>query len=200
MGAPRSPVVNQLIRFTLTKLHEGKKVDIGCMGGHGRTGTFLALLLIRVEKLSAKAAIEAVRSRHCQNAIESRAQEDFIYAFAGERAPVRFTPQTQNKTKASPPIKYLSRKEKKEAKLARRKRRRDFRDKVRDAKKQGLTRKKFEEKGKYWSCPDCFTIKQDFDISEMRILSADAIWVSLCTLCNKTQSLVRLQVLYDELD
>jgi hypothetical protein len=54
-----------------------------CDGGHGRTGTVLACLLIALSynagiRLSAKKAIEEVRARHCTHAIESAEQREYI--------------------------------------------------------------------------------------------------------------------------
>lgn len=58
-----------------------------CVGGHGRTGTALAALILVGDKknLSAAKAIELVRSRHCSKAIESQTQEKYLASIARER-------------------------------------------------------------------------------------------------------------------
>ena len=48
-----------------------------CIGGHGRTGTCLAALLIE-DGMSAKDAIEQVRTVHCKDAVESQVQEWYL--------------------------------------------------------------------------------------------------------------------------
>lgn len=57
-----------------------------CVGGHGRTGTALAALLLAADKqLDAKAAISLVRKKHCEKAIESSMQERYLKLLAKER-------------------------------------------------------------------------------------------------------------------
>lgn len=57
-------------------------IVIACVGGHGRTGTALASLLIAGVGLSAPEAIAAVRARHCAEAIETVGQEKYLYRLA----------------------------------------------------------------------------------------------------------------------
>lgn len=57
-----------------------------CVGGHGRTGTALAAMMIADNPaMSADEAIKTVRKLHCQNAIESLAQEDYLKSIADAR-------------------------------------------------------------------------------------------------------------------
>lgn len=64
------------------KACDGKVVEVGCMGGHGRTGTILACLAILSDnEMSASAAIHHVRKVHCDEAIETNQQEWFIEWF-----------------------------------------------------------------------------------------------------------------------
>jgi len=72
-----------LVDVAVKYLNRGQVVDTGCMGGHGRTGTFLACLVGQVEGLSPKVAIQTIRSRHCKEAVESMAQVEQIYLFLG---------------------------------------------------------------------------------------------------------------------
>lgn len=52
-----------------------------CMGGHGRTGTALACLLV-ADGVGGQAAIDRVRKEHCARAIETREQENYIRELA----------------------------------------------------------------------------------------------------------------------
>jgi len=57
------------------------KVLFYCMGGHGRTGTALALTYVTGMAISAQAAIHHIRKEYCDSAIETQAQEDYIKAY-----------------------------------------------------------------------------------------------------------------------
>ena len=64
-----------LVSWTKTQLDAGKKVHCGCIGGHGRTGTFLAAL---VSQYGEKDAITYVRKSYCDKAVETTAQVNFL--------------------------------------------------------------------------------------------------------------------------
>uniref|UniRef100_A0A6M3XC56 Putative dual specificity phosphatase catalytic domain n=1 Tax=viral metagenome TaxID=1070528 RepID=A0A6M3XC56_9ZZZZ len=81
--------IELMIEFVVKHLEAGDSVEIGCQGGHGRTGTFIACLIANVEGLGAKDAIEAVRERHCKDCVETNSQIDCVYNFCGEEAPDR---------------------------------------------------------------------------------------------------------------
>jgi hypothetical protein len=53
-------------------------VDIGCLGGHGRTGTLLATIIGRTESLDADDSIAAARARYCAHAVETPAQAALV--------------------------------------------------------------------------------------------------------------------------
>lgn len=55
-----------------------------CMGGHGRTGTALAALLV-ADGEDPEVAIKRVRKEHCPRAIETIQQEQYIKGLAKER-------------------------------------------------------------------------------------------------------------------
>ena len=57
---------------------------ICCMGGHGRTGTALAALLV-ADGCEGQEAIDRVRAEHCPRAIETKEQETYIRGLAEER-------------------------------------------------------------------------------------------------------------------
>ena len=55
-----------------------------CEGGHGRTGTAAAILLMVSGVLgNAKDAIQWVRGKYCEEAIEGTTQEQMVYDFGG---------------------------------------------------------------------------------------------------------------------
>jgi protein-tyrosine phosphatase len=54
--------------------HNLMDVVFYCLGGHGRTGTALASMLIEVGGYSAKQAYDAVKLHYCKEAIESNSQ------------------------------------------------------------------------------------------------------------------------------
>ncbi|MCL4743854.1 MAG: hypothetical protein KJZ83_00415 [Burkholderiaceae bacterium] len=81
MRAPDKPEeFKKLIAWTRKQLESGMKVHCGCIGGHGRTGTFLAAL---VSEFGEKDAISYVRQHYCQKAVESSEQVKFLMAHFG---------------------------------------------------------------------------------------------------------------------
>lgn len=79
--APQHPEnFRKMVDWTLLQLSAGKKVHAGCIGGHGRTGTFLAAL---VAAAGNKDAVQYVREHYCKKAVESKAQVDFLMKHYG---------------------------------------------------------------------------------------------------------------------
>ena len=66
---------HKLVDWTKAQLEAGRKVHCGCIGGHGRTGMFLAAL---VSRFGEKDAITYVRKHYCKKAVESSAQVKFL--------------------------------------------------------------------------------------------------------------------------
>lgn len=66
-----------MVKWLQSQLIAGKKVHIGCIGGHGRTGTVLAALT-RVIDPSITDAIGYVRKHYCKKAVESQKQVDYL--------------------------------------------------------------------------------------------------------------------------
>lgn len=66
---------------------EKKKLLIFCVGGHGRTGTGVASMLILHRKYGAQESIDWVQNdeNYCSEAIESQTQIKYIYIIAGEK-------------------------------------------------------------------------------------------------------------------
>jgi hypothetical protein len=77
-GIPREPeLFAGALEGLLLRARAGQRVEIGCLGGHGRTGTALAWLAV----LSGTAPDEAVvwvRSNYCVEAVETPEQEAFV--------------------------------------------------------------------------------------------------------------------------
>jgi len=95
----------------LTQIYEaffraqnGAMVEIGCIGGHGRTGTILAIMYIASAegKVNGKEAFDFVKKNYCEHAIESDIQEWYInFASAfwyGTELPEKPTPAKTNTT------------------------------------------------------------------------------------------------------
>jgi hypothetical protein len=66
----------------LARAQAGEQVEFGCVGGHGRTGTALALLAVLAGG-SATEAVDWVRSHYCPQAVETPAQEEFVAGQGG---------------------------------------------------------------------------------------------------------------------
>jgi hypothetical protein len=73
---------SEVIVWCMTRVMEiDAKLEIGCYGGHGRTGTVLAGLLV-YNGMDGHDAIKEVRTRYCDRAIESKSQEDLIVEYS----------------------------------------------------------------------------------------------------------------------
>lgn len=73
------------------------KLLVCCMGGHGRTGTAAACLLIAGCGMKPKDAIKWVKENYCKDAIESVIQMKYIYYIGGEEPPEMETPKNATK-------------------------------------------------------------------------------------------------------
>ncbi len=67
-----------LVEWTLKQMKEGKKVHAGCIGGHGRTGTFFAALAAMQTEVVIKDCIMYVREHYCKKAVECAEQIKFL--------------------------------------------------------------------------------------------------------------------------
>lgn len=80
-GLPvRWEVAARCIIDTYKKASDGLWVEIGCIGGHGRTGTVLACMAV-LAGMSHEEAINYVRSQYCNQAIECDDQEWYVEWF-----------------------------------------------------------------------------------------------------------------------
>ena len=66
----------KLIDWLQKQLQSKKKIHLGCIGGHGRTGLVLCALYTQMSK--EKDAIQYVRKNYCKKAVESREQINFL--------------------------------------------------------------------------------------------------------------------------
>lgn len=72
------------IRGALARARAGERVEVACIGGHGRTGTVLACMAI-LAGVPAAEAVEWVRSTYCRRAVQEPSQQYWIDRFS-ERA------------------------------------------------------------------------------------------------------------------
>lgn len=80
-GVPADPApVLAALQLVLDRARAGDRVELGCLGAHGRTGTALACLAT-LTGLTPAAAIPWTRTNYCPKAIETPAQESFVTAF-----------------------------------------------------------------------------------------------------------------------
>lgn len=77
MGVVPLEILDQAVRWATHRMDQGLRLGTGCIGAHGRTGSFLAALLIQ-RGASASEAIEKVRKDHCKHAIETTSQEEMV--------------------------------------------------------------------------------------------------------------------------
>lgn len=76
--APRESEAEQyiaLVDWTVEMLGKGLTIHAGCIGGHGRTGMFLAAILAR---LGEERPIAHARAHYCKKAVESAEQVKFL--------------------------------------------------------------------------------------------------------------------------
>ena len=84
LSALPSNTMDWLSKTIINKINDGERVEIGCVGGHGRTGYLLSVLIALEEGCGAGAAIKRVRERYCSEAVESYRQLEAVYEFLGE--------------------------------------------------------------------------------------------------------------------
>jgi hypothetical protein len=79
-GVPAdTEAVVEALKTVLERARSGQDVEVGCLGGHGRTGTALACLAVLTGH-PARDAVAWVRSSYCPKAVETPGQEAFIAA------------------------------------------------------------------------------------------------------------------------
>jgi len=82
MGVPEDlSEFKNLLSYTATAMKKGKSVYVGCIGGHGRTGLFLAALTQVM--IGDKDSITTVRENYCVKAVESTKQINWLHKHFG---------------------------------------------------------------------------------------------------------------------
>jgi hypothetical protein len=86
-GVPDDPTaLTNALRSLRDRARAGDKVEIGCLGGHGRTGTALACLAV-LDGQAAPDAIAWVRSAYCAEAVETPEQAVLVSEIAALHGP-----------------------------------------------------------------------------------------------------------------
>jgi hypothetical protein len=81
-GVPNdAAALARALRVLRDRARTGDRIEIGCLGGHGRTGTALACLAV-LDGDTAQDAIAWVRSAYCTEAVETSEQEAFVSEIA----------------------------------------------------------------------------------------------------------------------
>jgi hypothetical protein len=81
-GVPRDrDTADAQIRAAFERARAGQKVEVACIGGHGRTGTVLACMAI-LAGVPADAAVEWVRSTYCRRAVQEPSQQYWIERYS----------------------------------------------------------------------------------------------------------------------
>jgi hypothetical protein len=71
----------KMIEWLCNQLQQGRKIHVGCIGGHGRTGMVLAAMVAHAT--GEKDAITYVRDHYCKKAVESTEQVRFLHEHYG---------------------------------------------------------------------------------------------------------------------
>jgi protein-tyrosine phosphatase len=80
-GVPDDPAaVGDALGGALDRARAGERVEIGCWGAHGRTGTAVACLAV-LTGLASGDAVAWVRANYCEGAVETPEQEAFVGGF-----------------------------------------------------------------------------------------------------------------------
>lgn len=76
MRTPTFPeMARQQIIDAFIRACKGETVEVGCIGGHGRTGTILACMAVLAGETD---PIQFIRNIYCERAVETSSQEVFV--------------------------------------------------------------------------------------------------------------------------
>ena len=86
-GVPKDPqgAASQIIE-TFRRARSGDRVEVGCLGGLGRTGTVLACMAV-LSGVAPSSAVRWVREHYRAEAVETVEQEAWVGWFGDEVAP-----------------------------------------------------------------------------------------------------------------
>jgi hypothetical protein len=96
--APTAEQMDAIITYLEERTEKGKVV-VSCMGGHGRTGTILAVWCGLNLAKDNQNPIDYVRENYCKEAIETDEQEKFIYDYLGMEVPEDLLKKLKEKAK-----------------------------------------------------------------------------------------------------
>jgi len=82
-GVPDATELRVVLEDVLARSRRGEHVEVGCLGGHGRTGTALACLAVLTGTPPGE-AVAWVRAAYCEKAVETDEQHAFVAAFYHE--------------------------------------------------------------------------------------------------------------------
>jgi hypothetical protein len=82
-GVPDATELRVALEDLLARSRRGEQVEVGCLGGHGRTGTALACLAV-LTGTPPDEAVAWVRATYCEKAVETDEQHAFVAAFSQE--------------------------------------------------------------------------------------------------------------------
>lgn len=74
-------VADREIRAAFALARAGRRVEVACIGGHGRTGTVLACMAI-LAGVAPSDAVSWVRAAYCSRAVQEPSQQYWIDRFA----------------------------------------------------------------------------------------------------------------------
>lgn len=78
-SVPKDPVDAVRKIVSLHRLHRmGETLEVACFGGHGRTGTLLAVLAAMAAGWTSNEAVARLRDAYCAKAIETKEQEGWV--------------------------------------------------------------------------------------------------------------------------
>jgi protein-tyrosine phosphatase len=80
-GLPSDPVAMRGALVEAWERANRERVEVGCMGGRGRTGTALACMAV-LDGVPADQAVEYVRRHYHSDAVETAEQCQFVVGFA----------------------------------------------------------------------------------------------------------------------
>lgn len=75
------PTADEQIRAAFERARAGQRVEVACIGGHGRTGTVLSCMAI-LAGVPAEEAVRWVRAAYCQRAVQEPSQQYWIDRYA----------------------------------------------------------------------------------------------------------------------
>jgi hypothetical protein len=85
-GVPDAAELRFALEDLLGRARRGERVEVGCLGGHGRTGTALACLAV-LTGTPPDDAVAWVRAAYCEKAVETDEQRAFVAAFGHRSTP-----------------------------------------------------------------------------------------------------------------